>query len=422
MYRLRIADELLNRKLQWKGAVLIEGPKWCGKTTTARQQAQSVLDLGDSVVLSDAEEAIQVMPGKLLTGDTPRLIDEWQQIPRLWDMVRSEVDKRQQMGQFILTGSSVPPNQSEMHHSGTGRFSRLRMRPMSLWESKESKGSVSLEDLFSGKTFEPCENAVEIEQIAYMLCRGGWPQATLLEGDIALDQVRDYFDAIYKVDVHRVDASRRSSERTRSIMRSYARNQGSAISLNKLSEDIKESDNMSISYETVSSYVDVLKKLFVVEDMNAWNPNLRSKTAIQTMPTRYFTDPSIATAALEIGPGDLLNDLPTFGLMFESMAIRDLRVYADALQGEVYHFRDAKGLECDSVLHRRDGTYGLIEIKLGGAENIEKGAKTLQSLASKIDTTKMKEPSFLMVLTAVGKFAYCRPDGVYVVPITCLKN
>lgn len=365
---------------------------------------------------------MQVIPGKILVGKSPRLIDEWQQIPSLWDMVRSEVDRRQNPGQFILTGSSVPANQNEIHHSGTGGFSRLRMRTMSLWESKESAGTVSLEQLFKGQTFEPYENQVGIEQIAYMLCRGGWPQATLQKGDIALDHARDYFDAIYKVDIHRVDMQRRNSERARSILRSYARNQGSAISLNKLSEDIRASENMSISYETVSSYVDVLENLFVVEDMRSWNPNLRSKTAIQTMPTRYLTDPSIATAALGIGPGDLLNDLSMFGIMFESMAIRDLRVYADALQGEVFHFRDAKGLECDAVLHRRDGTYGLIEIKLGGPDNIAKGAATLQSLASKIDTTKMKEPSFLMVLTAVGNYAYRRPDGVYVVPITCLKH
>lgn len=420
-YRQRVADILLNRKLQEKGAVLIEGPKWCGKTTTARQQSKSVLDLGDSVVLQDSVEAMQVFPGRLLSGKTPRLLDEWQQIPRLWDMVRSEVDKRQQEGQFILTGSSVPPSQNDIHHSGTGRFSRLRMRTMSLWESQESVGAVSLGELFDGKTFEPCENDVGIEQVAYMLCRGGWPQATFQRGNIALEHACDYFEAIYKVDVHRVDDLRRSSERTRSILRSYARNQGAAVSLSKIGDDVKVSENMSISYETVSSYVDVLEKLFVVEDMHAWNPNLRSKTAIQSTSTRYLTDPSISTAALGLGPGDLLNDLPTFGMMFEAMAVRDLRIYADVLQGEVFHFRDAKGLECDAVLHRRDGSYGLIEIKLGGAENIEKGVKTLQTLASKIDTTKMKAPSFLMVLTAVGKFAYRRPDGVYVVPITCLK-
>lgn len=421
MYKERIADILLDRKLQGKGAVLIEGPKWCGKTTTAKQKAKSVLDLGNSVTFSEAQEMFQLMPQKLLSGKTPRLIDEWQLMPRLWDMVRSEVDQRQIVGQFVLIGSSVPPDFSEIHHSGTGRFARLRMRTMSLWESGESTGQVSLGDIFENKLFDPVECDTDIDRMAYLVCRGGWPQATLLKGDVALAQAVDYFDAIYQVDIHRVDKVRRSSERTRAILRSYARNQGSPISLNKMSEDIKISENQSITYETISSYVDVLANLFVVEDMLAWNPNLRSKTAIQSMPTRYFADPSIATAALGLGPKDLINDLSTFGLLFETMAVRDLRVYADALDGQLYHFRDAKGLECDAVLHRRNGTYGLIEIKLGGADNIEKGAKNLLALSKIIDTDRMKAPAFMMVLTAVGNFAYRRPDGVFVVPITCLR-
>lgn len=421
-YKHRVADTLLERKLQAKGAVLIEGPKWCGKTTTAKQQAVSVLDLGDSGVLAEAEEDMQLRPKTLLEGKTPRLIDEWQSIPLLWDMVRSEVDKRDPFGQFILTGSSVPVDPNKMRHSGTGRIGRLFMRTMSLWESGESLGNVSLEDIFEGKLLEPQENVLTLDDIAFLLCRGGWPRATLLKNELALGEARDYFEAIYKVDVHRVDKVRRSSERTRLLLRSYARNQGSAISYCKMEEDILQNDNQSISDETIADYVDALKKLFVIEDMPAWNPNICSKTAIQNSSTRYFVDPSIATSALSVSPQDLMSDLRSFGFFFEAMAVRDLRIYADALDGEVFHYRDSSGLECDAVLHRRDGTYGLIEIKLGGAEHIEKGIATLKTLQSKIDTAKMKAPSFLMVLTAVGKYAGVRQsDGVYVVPIGCLK-
>lgn len=421
-YKHRVADALLERKLQSKGAVLIEGPKWCGKATTAKQQAVSVLDLGDSSVLAEAEEDMQLRPKTLLEGETPRLLDEWQSIPALWDMVRSEVDKRDPFGQFILTGSSVPIDSNEMRHSGTGRIGRLFMRTMSLWESGESLGNVSLEDMFEGKLLEPQENVLTLEDIAFLLCRGGWPRATLLKNELALGEARDYFEAIYKVDIHRVDKIRRSSERTRLLLRSYARNQGSAISYCKMKEDILQNDNLSISDETIADYVDALKKLFVIEDMPAWNPNICSKTAIQNSSTRYFVDPSIATSALSVSPQDLISDLRSFGFFFEAMAVRDLRIYADALNGEVFHYRDSSGLECDAVLHRRDGTYGLIEIKLGGAGHIEKGIATLKAMKAKIDTTKMKAPSFLMVLTAVGKYAGVRQsDGVYVVPIGCLK-
>lgn len=421
-YKQRIADDLLRRKLQGKGAVLVEGPKWCGKTTTAKQLSSSVLDLGDSSVLENSRILLQVNASALLAGDTPRLLDEWQSLPSLWDMVRSEVDRRQSFSQFILTGSSVPVDQDAIHHSGTGRFGRIRMRPMSLWESGDSTGTVSLSDLFDGRSVEPQVNLLQLDQVAFLICRGGWPLATFLEDDIALEQARDYFEAVYKVDVHRVDKIRRNSERTRLLMRSYARHQGQSVSLKKISDDIKENDNASISYETISDYIDVLKKLFVVEDMPAWNPNIRSRAAIQSSDTRYFIDPSVATSALMVGPRDLMNDLKAMGMFFESMAVRDLRVYADLLDGNVFHFRDANGLECDAVLHRRNGTYGLIEIKLGGGDLVEKGAQTLTKLSGMIDTEKMPEPAFLMVLTAVGDYSYRRPeDGVWVVPIGCLR-
>lgn len=421
-YKKRVADSLIERRLQGKGAILIEGPKWCGKTTTAKQFAKSILDLGDSSILSNAQMAMQVNPSSLLSGDTPRLVDEWQTLPALWDMTRNEVDKRQTFGQFILTGSSVPPEQDKIHHSGTGRIGRISMRPMSLWESGESNGSISLAELFAGKEYEPQNNTLDLQQIAFLICRGGWPQATFLKGDIALEEARDYYEAIYKTDIHRVDKVRRNSERTRLLLRSYARNQGSSVSLKRLSDDIKENDNLSISYETISDYIDALKKLFVIEDMPAWNPNLRSKAAIQTSDTRYFIDPSIGAGALSIGPQDLINDLRTMGLFFEAMAVRDLRVYADALSGNVFRFRNASGLECDAVLHRRNGTYCLIEIKLGGQDLIDKGASTLIDLANKIDLEKMPAPSFMMIITAVGDFSYRRPqDGIWVVPIGCLR-
>ena len=421
-YKLRISDVVLQRRLEGKGALLIEGPKWCGKTTTAKQVAGSVLNLGDTITLRAAQEALQVQPKVLLAGATPRLIDEWQTLPEIWDMVRAEVDERQDVGQFILTGSSVPPKPELLHHSGTGRIGRIRMRTMSLWESGESSGVIRLSDLFDGKAIEPQESAMPLEDIAFLICRGGWPQTTFLSDKNALEEARDYYQAIYQTDILRVDSVRRNSERTRLIMRSYARHQGAAISFEKICNDIKANDNMSISYETLSDYINALKKLFVIEDMPAWNPNLRSKVAVQSSETRYFADPSIGAAALGIAPKDLLNDLNTCGLFFETMAVRDLRVYAEALDGEVFHYRDAKGLECDAVLHRRNGSYGLIEIKLGGKENIDKAVKTLTTLANNIDTTKMQAPSFLMVLTAVGNFAYRRPDGVYVIPIGCLRD
>lgn len=336
-------------------------------------------------------------------------------------MVRSEVDERDEFGQFILTGSSTPIDESKRRHSGTGRYGWIKMRPMSLWESGESNGAVTLSSLFDSAAIEPVVNQLELEEIAFLLCRGGWPQASFLNGEIALDQARDYFEALYKIDIHRVDTVRRSSERARLLLRSYARNIASSVSFSKMSEDIKENDNAMISYETISDYVDAFKKLFVIEDMPAWNPNLRSKAAVQSSDTRYFIDPSIAASALSVSPKDLLGDLRTFGLFFEAMAVRDLRVYMDSLVGEVFHYRDASGLECDAVLHLRDGRYGLVEIKLGGIDNIEKGATSLKALSDRIDTDKMKSPSFLMVLTGVGKFAYQRPDGVYVVPIGCLR-
>lgn len=420
-YKQRIADSLLTRKMAGKGAVQIEGPKWCGKTTTAKQIAKSMLDLGDDSELRKAKQMMDISSKMLLKGDTPRLIDEWQTIPGLWDTIRSEVDKRGEVGQFILTGSSVLPEAVTTIHSGTGRYGHIHMRPMSLFESGESTGSVSLSDLFDGKEFEPVENSLELEDIAFLVCRGGWPQAVMVDQEVALDQAFEYVEDIAAKDIQRVDGVKRSEERVRRLLRSFARNLAHQVPYGTLRADMLANDELTLDEDTVADYIGALKKLYVVEDMEAWNPNLRSKAAVRTTDTRHFVDPSIGTAALGLGPQDLINDLDTFGLLFENMAVRDLRVYADALFGKVYHYRDSDNLECDAVLHRRNGTYGLIEIKLGGLENIEKGAKTLNDLANKLDTSKMKSPSFLMVLTAVGEYAYRRTDGVYVVPIGCLR-
>lgn len=421
-YKPRIADKLLARKMAGKGAVLIEGPKWCGKTTTAKQQAKSMLNLGDSNVLRQSLQMMDLSPITLLEGDTPRLIDEWQTIPPLWDTIRSEVDRRGDFSQFILTGSSVLPNAESTIHSGTGRFARIKMRPMSLLESGESTGSVSLTKLFEGEPLKPQVNQKGLEDIAYYTCRGGWPQATLLEGEIALDQALDYFDSVVERDIQRVDGVKRNADRSRLLLRSYARHISQQVSYATIKADMLSNDSQTLDEDTVADYIKALKRLFVIEDLEAWNPNIRSKAAIRTSDTRHFVDPSIGTAALGLGPKDLMNDLESFGLFFEDLAVRDLRIFADVLDGRLYHYRDSSGLECDTVLHRRNGTYALIEIKLGGEKAIEEAADSLKQLAETIDHTRMPQPAFLMVLTAVGPYAYRRPDGVFVVPITCLNS
>ena len=421
-YKKRIADNILERKVLGKGAVLIEGPKWCGKTTTAKQLAKSVLDLGDSFVLKQSSQMIGISPKALLEGATPRLIDEWQALPPIWDSIRSEVDKRGEPSQFILTGSSVLPDADETIHSGTGRFAHVMMRPMSLYESGESTGSVSLRDLFEGNVVDVQVNSLEIEDIAYITCRGGWPWATLISKNVSLDQAFDYVDSVIKHDIQRVDKVKRSSERARLLLRSYARNISQQASYSTIRKDMLSNDASTLDEDTVADYIKALKKLFVIEDLAAWNPNIRNKAAIRTSDTRHFVDPSIGTAALGLGPKDLINDLQSFGLFFEDMAVRDLRVYAEALDGELYHYRDSNGLECDTVLHRRNGSYALLEVKLGGEDKINEGAASMIELANNIDMDKMPAPSFMAVIIGVGKYAYRRKDGVYVLPIGCLKD
>ena len=420
-YRPRVADAILKDKLESKGAVVIEGPKWCGKTTTAMQVAKSVIRMDEPSRRNTNIQMADIAPERLLQGDTPRLIDEWQIAPKLWDATRYEVDTRGQEGQFILTGSAVPVDSKEMTHSGTGRFTWLMMRPMSLFESGESTGEVSLGEPFENPEQIKGINALDIDRQAFLICRGGWPPAVDMKEKAALAQAFDYYDAVVKSDINRADGVRKNPERVKRLMRSFARNQGGQVSNTSIRDDIMANDAEGVNEYTVASYIAALKKIFVIEDMPAWNPNLRSKTSIRTSDTRYYVDPSIATAALGIGPRDLLNDLNTMGLMFETMCVRDLRVYAEYLDGEVMHYRDKSGLECDTVIHLRNGSYGLAEIKLGGQRLIEEGTANLKALAAKLDTTKMPAPSFMMIVVGTGEFAYRREDGIFIVPIGCLK-
>ncbi len=419
-YIPRVADSVLSDKLEAMGAVLVEGPKHCGKTTMAAQHANSALYMADPDTKEQNMAMAQTNIARLLTGETPRLIDEWQIAPKFWDAVRGEVDKRDEEGQFILTGSAVPPKMDEIFHTGTGRIARLKLRTMSLWESKDSSGDVSLAELFRSTEHIDGASTIDIDRLAYIICRGGWPKAILKSKKAALIQAVEYYDAVTHLDISRVDGILRNPELAMRIMRSYARHQGAQASVGTILADIKTNENSEVSESSVYNYINALKKIFVIEDSLAWNPNLRSKTAIRTSDTRYFADPSIAAAALGMGPEDLINDLNTCGLFLETLCVRDLRVYADAIGGTVYHYRDKNGLECDAVVHLRNGSYGLIEIKLGGSL-VEEGAKTLKQLTAKIDTDKMKQPSFLMVLTGVGDYAYKREDNVLVVPIGCLK-
>ena len=429
VYKKRIIDDVLRRKLAGSGAVLVEGPKWCGKTTTCEQQAKSVLYMADPVRRDRYLTQAAVDITELMKGEQPRLIDEWQDAPKFWDAIRYDVDHSVGFGHYILTGSAVPPDdrnersgKRDIVHSGTGRISRIRMLPMSLWESGESAGTVSLGNLFADRPLGPGK-AIErsLSDVAYLICRGGWPQAVNLDGDVALDQAFDYVKAVANSDISRVDGVSRDPVRARRLMRSYARLQGTQSSIPNIRRDMAMGDGHGPDDDTVSGYLNALRKIFVVEDSEAWCPALRSKAAIRTTDTRYFADPSIATASLGLGPEDLMNDIRSFGSFFETMAVRDLRVYADALNGQVSHYLDRNGLECDAVVHLRNGTSGLVEIKLGGSALIEEGAATLNALSGLVDTSRQEPVAFKMVVTATGDCAYRRTDGIVVCPISALR-
>ncbi len=417
-YLSRLCDQELQMALQSSGAVLIEGAKWCGKTRTASNAAKSILYMQDPDNTSSYQAMADTKPSLLLKGETPRLIDEWQMAPVLWDAVRFEVDKRGDTGQFILTGSAVPVD-NVTAHTGTGRFSRMLMRPMSLFESHESNGTVSLGDLFGGDHDIEAMSELSIEKIAFALCRGGWPASVRKNEASALRMSRDYVEAVINHDVSRVDEVEKNPERVRLLLRSLARNVATMASIQTIKNDIEATD-ISISDKTISSYLNALRRIFVVEDLPAWLPSMRSKTAIRTSSKRHFVDPSIATAVLRTNPDGLLNDFKTLGFLFEALCTRDIRIYAQMIDGDVFHYRDKTGLESDLIVRLRDGRWAAIEVKLGNKQ-IEEATQNLLILKAKIDEDKMGQASFLMVLTG-GQYAYRRNDGVLIVPIGCLKN
>ena len=421
-YRGRVSDRLLKEQLEAAGIVLVQGPKWCGKTTTAIHAARSVLFMDDPKLAKNYLSMAENDPVSLFEGEKPRVIDEWQLAPKLWDAARYEVDRRCATGWLVFTGSAVPADMSQVKHTGTGRFGWLTMRPMSLWESGESNGRMSLLSLFAGNATDAVSIDMTLERIAYLVCRGGWPGALSMSESSSLRHARNYVDAVCNSDITRVDGVSRDPSLARLVMRSFARYQGAQATIGSIAADVSSSRSESVSNDTVASYLKALKNIFVIEDMPAWNPNLRSKTAIRTSNTRYFVDPSIAAASLGVGPKDLMGDLSTLGLLFETLAVRDLRVFAEALDGYVDHYRDRNGLECDAVVHLRNGSYGLVEIKIGGDTLIEEGAKTLTKLASRINTDNMGKPAFMMILTALGPYAFRRSDGIWIVPIGCLKD
>ncbi|MCM1155038.1 MAG: DUF4143 domain-containing protein [Roseburia sp.] len=418
-YLNRIADKVIKERMETSGAVLIEGPKWCGKTRTARENAGSTLFMQDPDRTNSYLKAAEIKPSVLLEGETPRLIDEWQIAPVLWDAVRHTVDMRGKTGQFILTGSAVPQDDA-IRHTGTGRISRMLMRPMSLYESLESNGQVSLKELFAGKEDIAAISELDIDRLAFVIVRGGWPASVGEPEKIAIRHALDYVEAIINADISRVDGVERSPVRVRALMRSLARNITTLASIQTIHDDIAIGDDEGLSDKSISQYMNALKRIFVIEDIPAWNPALRSKTAIRTSAKRHFVDPSIATAVMRMTPELLLQDFEYFGFLFEALCDRDLRVYADANDGEIFHYRDRNGLEADAVICLRDGRWAAVEIKMGSKE-IEKAAEHLLKLKKKVNTEKMREPSFLMVLTAT-ELAYRRKDGVYVVPIGCLKD
>lgn len=419
-YLSRIADKILQQRLKSSGAVLIEGPKWCGKTRTGLENSKSHLFMQDPDKYSSNLKAADTKPSILLQGDTPRLIDEWQTAPVLWDAVRFAVDQRCKPGQFILTGSSIPQD-NVVQHTGTGRISRMMMRPMSLYESLESNGTVSLRELFDSKTDIESISSLTIDQIAYAIVRGGWPASIKKTEEIALRHSIDYVEAIINADVSRVDGIEKNPTRVRALLKSLARNISTPATVKTIRDDIAlGNDDSTLSDKTINQYLKALDRIFVTENLAAWNPLLRSKTTIRTSPKRQFIDPSIATAVMRLTPSRLYDDFNYLGFLFESLCDRDLRIYAEANDGQVFHYRDASGLEADVVIVLNDGRWAAIEIKLGKKE-IEDAAKHLLELKAKVNTDKMKEPSFLMVLTG-SEYAYQREDGVFVVPIGCLKD
>lgn len=422
-YRKRVVDSVLDFYLECMGAVLIEGPKWCGKTRTGEEHAKSVIKLQDPDNVDKYRAAVKAKPSILLEGPTPRLVDEWQDFPILWNAVRHLVDERGEDGQFILTGSAVPreekKDEESLRHTGTGRIIRMHMRPMSLWESGESTGEISLSDLFDGAGDVAGQSRVGTDELAHLVCRGGWPQAVLAKSPrAAYLKSASYIDEVVHEDVHRVDGVERNPDRVRNLLKSLARNISTLTTAETILQDLKTNDP-TICEKTLSSYVNALRKIFLVEDVPAWSPSLKSRLAIRSAAKRQFVDPSVATAVLGATPRRLLNDFRSFGSLFESLCVRDMRVYAQPLDGEVRHYRDQTGLEVDMIVALKDGRWGAVEVKLG-AGDIDSAANGLKKLKAKVDVSRMGHPSFLMVLTGTD-LGYVREDGVIVCPLGCLK-
>jgi len=420
MYYRRLIEKAIEIKLKSSGAVVVAGPKFCGKTTTCMLYQKSYVKLNTKQAIVMA----RMNPKAVLNGETPRLIDEWQKAPDIWNQVKDDLDFDYQFGKYILTGSSTPADKADIYHSGAGRIVPLKMRPMSLWESKESKGTVSLSDLFDGGKQFPWDMNPEfvLDEVAFLVCRGGWPISVLAPKEIALEITKNYYSGLFTFEDSENEKFRnKKPEVLRMILQSYARNISTEAAVSTIISDIRQSNERSMDTKTYNDYMEALKDLYIIEDLEAWNPNIRSKTSIRSTPTRHFVDTSVACRALGVGPGDLLKDLNSFGLFFEDFAVRDLSIYASDLGGTVKHYRDNAGLECDAVLHLDDGRWGAIEIKIGGDDLVNEGAESLKALRKKIaEKSDEKAPSFLLVLTAVGG-AYMREDGVYVAPINLLK-
>ena len=420
MYYERLIEKEIERKLKSSGAVLVAGPKFCGKTTTCMKYQKSFVKLNTKQAIAMA----RMNPGGVLDGETPRLIDEWQKAPDIWNQVKDDLDFHYEFGKYILTGSSTPADKTEVHHSGAGRIAPVRMRPMSLWESKDSKGTVSLAELFKGGKPIPWDlnSDFSLSDVAHLICRGGWPISVLAPKEIAIEITKNYYNGLFVFeDCENERFRNKNPEIMKMIVRSYARHISTEAAVSTIIADVRQSNERTMDTKTYDDYNEALNDIFIIEDMPAWNPNIRSKTSIRSTPTRHFVDTSIACRALGAGPEDLLHDLESFGLFFEDMAVRDLRIYSEVLGGEVRHYRDNAGLECDAVIHLENGSWGAVEIKLGGDDLIEAGASSLKLLKAQIEEkSNEKSPSFLMVLTAVGG-AYQREDGVFVVPINLLK-
>lgn len=420
MYYNRLVEKQIELKLKTSGAVVVAGPKFCGKTTTCMLYQKSFVKLNTKQAITMA----RMNPKGVLQGENPRLIDEWQKAPDVWNQVKDDLDFNYEFGKYILTGSSTPADKTEVHHSGAGRIAPVRMRPMSLWESKDSKGTVSLKSLFDEVEDFPWDmnEKFDLENVAHLICRGGWPVSVVAPKEIALEITKNYWNGLFVFeDCENERFRNKKPEVLKMIVRSFARHISTEAAISTIIADVRQSNERTMDPKTFDDYMEALKDLYIIEDMEAWNPNIRSKTSIRSTPTRHFVDASIACRSLGISPDDLMQDLESFGLFFEDMAVRDLRIYADTLGGEVRHYRDNAGLECDAVVHLEDGRWGAVEIKIGGDKLIEDGATSLKTLRNKIvEKSEEKAPAFMMVLTAVGG-TYRRDDGVYVVPINLLK-